>query len=119
VGIYTKDGIGKNPPIFKKNGNNLYNGGQNAFFFLLFNAIEIDKFWSKSRLHPEPFCHELEFMYSLFPGGSVVKNPPANAGGTRNTGSTPGSGRSPGVEMATHSSFLATEEPGGLQSMGS
>ena len=28
-----------------------------------------------------------------FPGGSVVKNPPANAGGL---GSTPGSGRSPG-----------------------
>ena len=28
-----------------------------------------------------------------FPGGSVVKNPPANAG---NTGSIPESGRSPG-----------------------
>ena len=28
-----------------------------------------------------------------FPGGSVVKNPPANAG---DTGSIPGSGRSPG-----------------------
>ena len=37
---------------------------------------------------------------------------------------TPGSGRSPGKEMTTHSSILAweipwTEEPGGLQSMGS
>ena len=30
-----------------------------------------------------------------FPGGSVVKNPPANAG---NMGSIPGSGRSPGEE---------------------
>ena len=29
-----------------------------------------------------------------FPGGAVVKNPPANAG---DTGSIPGSGRSPGV----------------------
>ena len=29
-----------------------------------------------------------------FPGGSVVKNPPANAG---DAGSIPGSGRSPGV----------------------
>ena len=29
-----------------------------------------------------------------FPGGSVVKNPPANAG---DMGSIPGSGRSPGV----------------------
>ena len=27
----------------------------------------------------------------------LVKNPPANAGDTRNTGSIPGSGRSPGV----------------------
>ena len=37
-------------------------------------------------------------------------------------GLIPGSGRSPGEEMATHSSILAwkipyTEEPGGLQSM--
>ena len=27
----------------------------------------------------------------------MVKNPPANAGGARDAGSTPGSGRSPGV----------------------
>ena len=32
-----------------------------------------------------------------FPGGSGVKNPPANAGATGNTGSIPGPGRSPGV----------------------
>jgi len=31
-------------------------------------------------------------MARAFPGGSVVKNPPANAG---NTGSIPGSGKSP------------------------
>ena len=31
-----------------------------------------------------------------FPGGSVVKNPPANKADARDTGSTPGSGRSPG-----------------------
>ena len=39
-----------------------------------------------------------------FPGDSVVKNPPVNAG---DVGSTPGSGRSPGEGMATHSSILA------------
>ena len=33
-----------------------------------------------------------------FPGGSVVKNPPANA---EDAGSIPGLGRSPGKEMAT------------------
>ena len=31
-----------------------------------------------------------------FPGGSVVKNPPANAGDLGDSGSIPGSGRSPG-----------------------
>ena len=46
------------------------------------------------------------------------------AGATGDTGSIPGSGRSPGEGMATHSSILAwrilwTKEPGGLQSMGS
>ena len=53
----------------------------------------------------------------------VVKNWPANAGGIRDVGSTPGSGRSLDEEMATHSRILAwripwTEEPGRLQSMG-
>ena len=46
---------------------------------------------------------------------------PANAG---NMGLIPGSGRFPGEEVATHRRILArripwTEEPGGLQSMGS
>ena len=48
----------------------------------------------------------------------MVKNTSANAG---DAGSIPWLGRSPGGEMATHSSILAwtipwTEEPGGLQS---
>ena len=57
-----------------------------------------------------------------FPGGSVVKNLPANAG---EVGSIPQLGRFPQEkEMATHSSILAweipwTEEPGRLQSPGS
>ena len=32
-----------------------------------------------------------------FPGGSVVKNLPANAGDARDVGLSPGPGRSPGV----------------------
>ena len=59
-----------------------------------------------------------------FPGGSVVKNLPANAGDARDSNSIPGSGRFLGEKMATHSSILAweipwTEEPSRLQSMGS
>ena len=56
-----------------------------------------------------------------FPGSSDDKESVCNAG---DPGSIPASGRSPGEEMATHSSILAcripwTEEPGWLQSMGS
>ena len=55
-----------------------------------------------------------------FPGGSVVKNPSANAG---DEGSIPGSRRFPG-EGNGYSSILAweipwTEEPCGIQFMGS
>ena len=51
----------------------------------------------------------------------MVRNPPASAG---DTSLIPGLEISPEKEMATHSSILSweipwTEEPGGLQSMGS
>ena len=36
-------------------------------------------------------------LFQGFPGGSVVKNPLPSAGDAGDTGSTPGSGRSPGV----------------------
>ena len=48
----------------------------------------------------------------------MVKNPSANAGHVRDTGSVPGLGRSPGGGMAAHPSVLdwrisRTEEPAG------
>ena len=54
----------------------------------------------------------------------VVKNLPANAGDIKDSGLSPESGRSLEEGMATHTSILAwripwTEEPGGLQSIGS
>ena len=56
----------------------------------------------------------------------LVKNPPANAGDARDPGSIPGPslGRSPEEGNGSYSRILAwgiswTEEPGGLQSMGS
>ena len=56
-----------------------------------------------------------------FPGGSVVRNLPANAG---DVGSTPGSGKYLEMEMATRFRIRAweipgTEDPGRLQSVGS
>ena len=41
----------------------------------------------------------------------VVKNPPVNAGDIRDMGSIPGSGRSPGAGMTTHSSIPAWRIP--------
>ena len=62
------------------------------------------------------------------PGGTMVKNLPANAADTGYVGSFPGGGGAGEGDplekgMATHASILAwkiprTEEPGGLQSMG-
>ena len=54
--------------------------------------------------------------------GSAVKNLPNNSGDDGDASSIPGSGRSPGGGMATHSIILAwgipwTEEPGRLQSI--
>ena len=69
------------------------------------------------------FVNLLSVQLSGLSGGSVIKNPPANEGGTGDAASIPGLGRSSAGGMATHSSILAwgipwTEEPGGLQSMG-
>ena len=68
-----------------------------------------------------PSSEHLMPLMMAFPGGSVGKETACNAG---DLGLIPGLGRSPEEEMATHSSILAwkspwTEEPGGLQPMGS
>ena len=64
---------------------------------------------------------DLHYRYTDFPGGSDGKASAYNVG---DLGSIPGLGRSPGEEVATHSSTLAwkipwTEEPVRVQSMGS
>ena len=73
------------------------------------------------------FNNTLEGLFTMikwdldsFPGGSVAKNLPANAG---DKGSIPRSKDPLEKEMATHSSIFAweipwTEEPGGPQFMG-
>ena len=63
----------------------------------------------------------IESNYEGFPGSSVVKNPPANAG---DKSLTPGSGKSPGEGNGNPLQYPFrenpwTEEPGRLQSMGS
>ena len=46
-------------------------------------------------------------VYMGFPGGAMVKNPPAHAGDERDMGLIPGLGRFPGGGNGNHSSFLA------------
>ena len=48
---------------------------------------------------------------SGFPGGSAVKNPPANAGDTRDVVSIPGSGRSPGEGNGNPLQYSCLENP--------
>ena len=48
-----------------------------------------------ARAHTHTHTHTHTYIYMGFPGGSVVKNPPANAGDTRDMGSIHESGRSP------------------------
>ena len=65
------------------------------------------------------------YIYTyIVSGGSSGKESACNAGATGDTGSVPGREDPLEEGMATHSSGLAwripwTEEPGGLQSMGS
>ena len=65
--------------------------------------------------------HTHTHIYMSFPGRSVVKNPPANAG---DTGSIPGQNDPLEKERVIHCSILTweipwSEDPGRLQSMGS
>ena len=46
-----------------------------------------------------------------FPGGSVVKNPPANAGNIRDVGFIPGLGRSPGGGHGNPLQYSCLENP--------
>ena len=46
-----------------------------------------------------------------FPGGSVVRNLPANAGTTGDAGSVPGSGRSPGEGHGNPFQYSCLKKP--------
>ena len=70
------------------------------------------------------FQKEKEVLWYTLPGGSVVKNLPAKEGDKRDTGSTPGLGRSPGVWNGNLLQCSCLENPmdrrpEGLQSIGS
>ena len=66
-------------------------------------------------------CECNVFTNHLSSGGTEVKNPPLSGGDTRDMGSIPGSGGSPGVGIGHPLQYACwripgTEKPGGLQS---
>ena len=54
---------------------------------------------------------KFRFNYIIFPGGTVVKNMPANAGDARDAGSVPGSERSPGGGNGNPLQYSCLENP--------
>ena len=54
---------------------------------------------------------EINYYVVDFSGGSVVKNPPANAGDARDADSIPGSGRSPGGGNRSPLQYSCLENP--------
>ena len=77
-----------------------YSGLENSMDCI---AYGVTKSWTR--------LSEFHILYVGFPGGTVVKNPPANAGDTREAGSIPGSGRSLEEGMANHTSILVWRVP--------
>ena len=70
------------------------------------------------------WCQRMQVLTRYFPGGSVVKNLPANTGDLRNTGLIPGSGRSLEEGNGKPLQYSCLENPmdresGGPQSMAS
>ena len=62
-------------------------------------------------LHTHTHTHTHICLIYVFPGGSVVKNPPANAGDAGDMGSTPGSRRSPGRGHGHPLQYSGLENP--------
>ena len=54
--------------------------------------------WWSQRVRHNLVTEQQQILIMGFPDGSVVKNPPANAGDTGDVGYIPASGRSPGGE---------------------
>ena len=52
-----------------------------------------------------------DFHFHFFPGDPRLKNPPANAGDTRDAGSIHGSGRSPGGGHGNALQYSCLENP--------
>ena len=90
-------------PVISTTGHCFCFGSVSSFFVELFLYSSPVAYWAPTDLESLSFS-VMSFAFSYcswgsqgFPGGPVVKkNPPANEGGARDTGSIPGSRRYPG-----------------------
>ena len=57
------------------------------------------------------FFYNFFFLIEVYPGGTMVKNPPVNAGDLRNMGLIPVSGRSPGQGHGNPLQYSCLENP--------
>ena len=78
--------------------------------------------WLDQHLHPElsgpRVCTCIvQYGSQQMCGGLVVKNLPANSGGLRDAGSTPGLGRSPGEGNGNSLQYSCLEYPHGQRSL--
>ena len=65
--------------------------------------------WGRKEL--DTYIYLSIYRYQGFPGGTVVKNLPANAGDERDTGLIPGLGRSPGEGRGNPLQYSCLENP--------
>ena len=61
--------------------------------------------------HVHRVSDAIHYVLNGFPGGSVAKNPPANAGNIRDTGLIPGWGRAPGEGHGNPLQYSCLENP--------
>ena len=62
--------------------------------------------YNNTDFEKQPISNVQQYTSMAFPGGTVVKNLPANVGDAKDVGSIPESGRYPGVGNGIHSRFL-------------
>ena len=88
-------------------------------FYLVFRIVSVSAVSWKQSAQNNPYAKETYFGMVNSPPlylqtsqvMLVVKNPPANAGDTRDVGSIPGSGRSPGVGNGNPLQYSCLENP--------
>ena len=84
-----------------------YFGNQRKYLFQLYLEQKLYAWRFSEEVDPNSIYYIYLSIDMGFPGGIVVKKPPATAEDTRDTVLIPGPGRSSGVENGTPSSILA------------